>query len=148
MLKKLRGDFPSSDPKAATNVDGIATSQQYDDAPNYNSIRPILKKNPEPEIKPRIRIAGKPTEHLFSLDVWLKRKQMFGWYSCDSNPGLNLRPRIRFFLIWVLLYQVLITYATSGNRSAHGNSFSTTFLRSDKMTPLKYVGCWAGWGEV
>ena len=64
---------------------------------------PILKKtNPMSEIKRRIRIAGVPNERMLSVDALFKRKQMLGWYSCDSNKRPNLRPRIRFFLIWVV----------------------------------------------
>ena len=55
--------------------------------------------NPLPEIKLRIRISGVTTENLFSLDAWFKRKQMLGWHPCDSNPRLNLRPRISLLTI-------------------------------------------------
>ena len=47
----------------------------------------------------KLRIAGMPTEHLFSLNAWFKLKQMFGWHPCDSELGSNdpiLRPKIGF----------------------------------------------------
>ena len=60
-------------------------------------LSPIFKKtNPRPEFKPRIRIAGMPTEYLLFLEPCIKRKQMLGWHPCDSNLRLNLRPRILF----------------------------------------------------
>ena len=55
------------------------------------TIRPILKKtNPGPEIKPRIRIAGVPTELHFFLDAWLKRNQISGPGFVFLNMGLSV----------------------------------------------------------
>ena len=71
-LRSLRLLVPRPDRGNVEKKAGKVTYVQF-----YLSIRPIFKKtNPEPEIKPRIRIAGVPTEHLFSLDAWLNRKQI------------------------------------------------------------------------
>ena len=45
----------------------------------------------------KLRIAGVPIEHLFLLDAWFKRKQMFGWHSCDSQLGSNPQAQDWFF---------------------------------------------------
>ena len=37
------------------------------------------------------------TEHLFSLDAWFKRKQMFVWHPCDSELGISSQVQDRFF---------------------------------------------------
>ena len=37
----------------------------------------------------KLRIAGMPTEYLFSLHAWFKRKQMLGWHPCDSELRFN-----------------------------------------------------------
>ena len=65
---------------------------------NSISLRSILKKiNPGSEIKSRIRIAGVPTEHLFSLEPCIKRKEMFGWHPFDSELGFNPQAQDLFF---------------------------------------------------
>ena len=54
-------------------------------------------------IESKLRIAGVLTEQLLSLDAWIKRKQMFGWNPCDSEPqaqdigSLNMNLRVYKF---------------------------------------------------
>ena len=58
----------------------------------------------------KLRIAGMPAEHLFSLEPCIKRKPMFGWHPCDSELEFNPQAQDWFFFnmglsIWHLLTQ-------------------------------------------
>ena len=73
------------------------------------TLRPIFKEtNSEPDIKLRIRIAGVPTEHLFFLDAWFKRKQMFGWQPCDSELGFNPQAQDWFLNMGLTAYNFFL----------------------------------------
>ena len=64
----------------------------------FNDIKThIQKTNICLGIEFKLRIAGMPTEHLFSLDAWFKRKQMFGLHPCDSELGFNSQAQDWFF---------------------------------------------------
>ena len=62
------------------------------------TLRPTFKKPIlDLRIEFKLRIAGVPTEHLFSLHAWFKKTEMFGWHRCYSEFGFNPQAQDWFF---------------------------------------------------
>ena len=73
-------------------------------------------------IESNIRIAGVPTEHLFSLDPWFKTRQMtLGWHPCNSEIGFNPHSQDWFFE-YESSYFTTLNYLVLSNKKVLGAS--------------------------